>query len=102
MINEAIYTLHEGVAGVEEIDQVMMLGMAHPMGPLQLADFVGLDVALSICNVLYEGFGNPKYAPCPLLVNMVQAGKLGVKSGEGFYSYEGGYKNKTVSKQFKG
>lgn len=100
MINEAIYTLHEGVAGVEEIDQVMMLGMAHPMGPLQLADFVGLDVALSICNVLYEGFGNPKYAPCPLLVNMVQAGKLGVKSGEGFYSYAGGYKNKEVSGQF--
>lgn len=100
MINEAIYALYEGVAGVEEIDQVMMLGMAHPMGPLQLADFVGLDVALSICNVLYQGFGNPKYAPCPLLVNMVQAGKLGVKSGEGFYSYDGGYKNKTVSKQF--
>tara|TARA_B110000483_G_scaffold90146_2_gene111356 strand:+ start:9916 stop:10806 length:891 start_codon:yes stop_codon:yes gene_type:complete len=101
MLNEAIYTLYEGVAGVEEIDQVMMLGMAHPMGPLQLADFVGLDVALSICNVLYEGFGNPKYAPCPLLVNMVQAGKLGVKSGEGFYSYAGGYKNKEVSGQFK-
>ena len=101
MINEAIYTLYEGVAGVEQIDQVMMLGMAHPMGPLQLADFVGLDVALSICNVLYEGFGNPKYAPCPLLVNMVQAGKLGVKSGEGFYSYAGGYKNKEVSGQFK-
>ena len=101
MINEAISALHEGVAGVEEIDQVMMLGMAHPMGPLQLADFVGLDVALSICNVLYEGFGNPKYAPCPLLVNMVQAGKLGVKSGEGFYSYAGGYKNKEVSSQFK-
>ncbi|MCB9256893.1 MAG: 3-hydroxybutyryl-CoA dehydrogenase [Chitinophagales bacterium] len=101
MINEAIYALYEGVAGVEEIDQVMMLGMAHPMGPLQLADFVGLDVALSICNVLYQGFGNPKYAPCPLLVNMVQAGKLGVKSGEGFYSYEGGYKNKVVSSQFK-
>jgi 3-hydroxybutyryl-CoA dehydrogenase len=100
MINEAIYALYEGVAGVEEIDNVMMLGMAHPMGPLQLADFVGLDVALSICNVLYEGFGNPKYAPCPLLVNMVQAGKLGVKSGEGFYSYEGGYKNKEVSAQF--
>lgn len=100
MINEAIYTLYEGVAGVEEIDQVMMLGMAHPMGPLQLADFVGLDVALSICNVLYEGFGNPKYAPCPLLVNMVQAGKLGVKSGEGFYSYAGGYKDKKVSAQF--
>jgi len=100
MINEAIYALYEGVAGVEEIDNVMMLGMAHPMGPLQLADFVGLDVALSICKVLHEGFGNPKYAPCPLLVNMVQAGKLGVKSGEGFYSYEGGYKNKVVSKQF--
>lgn len=100
MINEAIYTLYEGVAGVEEIDQVMMLGMAHPMGPLQLADFVGLDVALSICNVLYEGFGNPKYAPCPLLVNMVQAGKLGVKSGEGFYSYARGYKDKKVSAQF--
>jgi 3-hydroxybutyryl-CoA dehydrogenase len=100
MINEAIYALYEGVAGVEEIDNVMMLGMAHPMGPLQLADFVGLDVALSICNVLYEGFGNPKYAPCPLLVNMVQAGKLGVKSREGFYSYEGGYKNKEVSAQF--
>jgi 3-hydroxybutyryl-CoA dehydrogenase len=100
MINEAIYALYEGVAGVEEIDNVMMLGMAHPMGPLQLADFVGLDVALSICKVLHEGFGNPKYAPCPLLVNMVQAGKLGVKSGEGFYSYEGGYKYKVVSKQF--
>lgn len=100
MINEAIYALYEGVAGVEEIDQVMMLGMAHPMGPLQLADFVGLDVALSICNVLYEGFGNPKYAPCPLLVNMVQAGKLGVKSGEGFYTYANGYKDKKVSKQF--
>jgi len=100
MINEAIYTLYEGVAGVDGIDNVMMLGMAHPMGPLQLADFIGLDVVLSICNVLYEGFGNPKYAPCPLLVNMVQAGKLGVKSGEGFYSYEGGYKNKTVSEQF--
>jgi 3-hydroxybutyryl-CoA dehydrogenase len=100
MINEAIYALYEGVAGVEEIDNVMMLGMAHPMGPLQLADFVGLDVALSICKVLHEGFGNPKYAPCPLLVNMVQAGKFGVKSGEGFYSYEDGYKNKVVSKQF--
>ena len=100
MINEAIHTLHEGVAGVEEIDQVMMLGMAHPMGPLQLADFVGLDTALSICHVLYDGFGNPKYAPCPLLVNMVRAGKLGVKSGEGFYLYEGGYKNKVVSPQF--
>ena len=87
MINEAIYSLFEGVAGVEEIDTVMKLGMAHPMGPLQLADFVGLDVCLSILNVLYEGFGNPKYAPCPLLVNMVTAGKLGKKSGEGFYTY---------------
>ena len=101
MINEAVYALYEGVAGVEEIDSVMMLGMAHPMGPLQLADFVGLDTALSICYVLYEGFGNPKYAPCPLLINMVQAGKLGVKSGEGFYKYEGGYKNKVVSEQFR-
>ena len=88
MINEAIYTLHEGVAGAEEIDTVMKLGMAHPMGPLQLADFIGLDVCLSILRVMYEGFGNPKYAPCPLLVNMVTAGKLGRKSGEGFYSYE--------------
>lgn len=87
MINEAIITLHEGVAGVKEIDTVMKLGMAHPMGPLQLADFIGLDVCLSIMNVLYEGFGNPKYAPCPLLVNMVTAGKLGAKSGEGFYDW---------------
>ncbi|MES2730656.1 MAG: 3-hydroxybutyryl-CoA dehydrogenase [Bacteroidota bacterium] len=87
MINEAIYTLYEGVAGVEEIDTVMKLGMAHPMGPLQLADFIGLDVCLSILNVLYDGFGNPKYAPCPLLVNMVQAGHKGVKSGTGFYSW---------------
>lgn len=87
MINEAIITLHEGVAGVEEIDTVMKLGMAHPMGPLQLADFIGLDVCLSILNVLYEGFGNGKYAPCPLLVNMVTAGKLGAKSGEGFYDW---------------
>ncbi len=87
MINEAIYSLYEGVAGVSEIDTVMKLGMAHPMGPLQLADFIGLDVCLSILNVLYEGFGNPKYAPCPLLVNMVQAGHLGVKSKVGFYSY---------------
>ncbi len=87
MINEAIMALHEGVAGVEQIDTVMKLGMAHPMGPLQLADFIGLDVVLSICNVLYDGFGNPKYAPCPLLVNMVTAGKLGRKSKEGFYSY---------------
>ena len=87
MINEAIYTLFEGVATVEAIDEVMKLGMAHPMGPLQLADFIGLDVCLSILNVLYEGFGNPKYAPCPLLVNMVMAGKLGRKSGAGFYQY---------------
>lgn len=88
MINEAIYTLYEGVAGVEEIDTVMKLGMAHPMGPLQLADFIGLDVCLSIMRVLHEGFGNPKYAPCPLLVNMVTAGKLGKKSGAGFYQYQ--------------
>ena len=101
MINEAIITLHEGVAGVEEIDTVMKLGMAHPMGPLQLADFIGLDVCLSILNVLYEGFGNPKYAPCPLLVNMVTAGKLGVKSGEGFYSWTHGTKDLIVSPQFK-
>lgn len=101
MINEAIYTLHEGVAGVQEIDQVMMLGMAHPMGPLHLADFIGLDVVLSICNVLYEGFGNPKYAPCPLLVNMVTAGKLGAKTGEGFYTYTPGSKDKAVAPQFK-
>src|SRR5690606_16666269 len=87
MINEAIYTLYEGVAGVEEIDTVMKLGMAHPMGPLQLADFIGLDVCLSILRVLHDGFGQPKYAPCPLLVNMVTAGKLGKKSGEGFYHY---------------
>lgn len=87
MINEAIYTLYEGVAGVEEIDTVMKLGMAHPMGPLKLADFIGLDVCLSIMRVLHEGFGNPKYAPCPLLVNMVTAGKLGKKSGAGFYQY---------------
>ena len=88
LINGAIYALYEGVAGVEEIDTVMKLGMAHPMGPLQLADFIGLDVCLSIMNVLYEGFGNPKYAPCPLLVNMVQAGHKGVKSGTGFYTWE--------------
>lgn len=100
MINEAIYTLHEGVAGVEEIDTVMMLGMAHPMGPLHLADFIGLDVVLAICEVLYEGFGNPKYAPCPLLVNMVTAGYFGVKSGEGFYKYEKGSKEKLVSLMF--
>jgi len=90
MINEAIFSYYEGVAGIEEIDTVMKLGMAHPMGPLQLADFIGLDVCLAILRVMYEGFGNPKYAPCPLLVNMVTAGKLGVKSGEGFYVYEGG------------
>lgn len=100
MINEAIISLHEGVAGVEEIDTVMKLGMAHPMGPLQLADFIGLDVCLSIMNVLYEGFGNPKYAPCPLLVNMVTAGYMGVKSGEGFYSWGHGTKELIVSSQF--
>ena len=100
MINEAIYALHEGVAGVSEIDTVMKLGMAHPMGPLQLADFVGLDVCLAICQVLYEGFGNSKYAPCPLLVNMVTAGKLGRKTGEGFYDYSGGGKDLKVSKSF--
>lgn len=101
MINEAIYTLFEGVAGVQEIDTVMKLGMAHPMGPLQLADFIGLDVCLAICNVLHEGFGNPKYAPCPLLVNMVTAGKKGVKSGEGFYSYTHGTKELVVSSAFQ-
>tara|TARA_B110000967_G_C18737890_1_gene486132 strand:+ start:10 stop:906 length:897 start_codon:yes stop_codon:yes gene_type:complete len=100
MINEAIYTLYEGVAGVEEIDTVMMLGMAHPMGPLHLADFIGLDVCLSILEVLHKGFGNPKYAPCPLLVNMVTAGKLGLKSGEGFYDYSDGPKNKKLAQQF--
>ncbi len=102
MINEAIYSLYEGVAGVEEIDLVMKLGMAHPMGPLQLADFIGLDVCLSILKVLHEGFGQPKYAPCPLLVNMVAAGKLGVKAGEGFYSYAvTGSKELVVSERFK-
>ncbi len=101
MINEAIYSLFEGVAGVEEIDTVMKLGMAHPMGPLQLADFIGLDVCLSILQVLHEGFGNPKYAPCPLLVNMVTAKKLGVKSGEGFYVYTAGSKDLVVSESFK-
>lgn len=101
MINESIYTLYEGVAGVSEIDQVMKLGMAHPMGPLQLADFIGLDVCLSILNVMYKGFGNQKYAPCPLLVNMVTAGKLGVKSGEGFYVYTAGSKDIVVSGSFK-
>lgn len=101
MINEAIYSLYENVASVEAIDTVMKLGMAHPMGPLQLADFIGLDVCLSILNVLFDGFGNPKYAPCPLLVNMVNAGKLGIKSGEGFYQYEAGSKDLVVSTRFK-
>jgi 3-hydroxybutyryl-CoA dehydrogenase len=101
MINEAIYTLFEGVAGVEEIDTVMKLGMAHPMGPLQLADFIGLDVCLAILEVLHDGFGNPKYAPCPLLVNMVMAGKKGVKSGEGFYSWTHGTKELVVAANFK-
>lgn len=100
MINEAIYTLYEGVAGVEEIDTVMKLGMAHPMGPLQLADFIGLDVCYAILQVLHAGFGNPKYAPCPLLVNMVTAKKLGVKSGEGFYTYIPGSKELTVAPNF--
>lgn len=100
MINEAIYTLYEGVAGVEEIDTVMKLGMAHPMGPLQLADFIGLDVCLAILRVLHEGFGNPKYAPCPLLVNMVTAGKKGIKSGEGFYSWSHGTKDLVISPNF--
>ena len=101
MINEAIYSLFEGVASVEEIDTVMKLGMAHPMGPLQLADFIGLDVCYSILKVLQDGFGNPKYAPCPLLVNMVTAGKLGVKSGEGFYTYAAGNKELVVSEGFQ-
>ena len=101
MINEAIYSLFEGVAGVQEIDTVMKLGMAHPMGPLQLADFIGLDVCLSILKVLQDGFGNPKYAPCPLLVNMVLAGRLGAKSGEGFYVYTAGSKDLVVSSSFK-
>jgi 3-hydroxybutyryl-CoA dehydrogenase len=100
MINEAIITLHEGVAGVEEIDQVMKLGMAHPMGPLQLADFIGLDVCLAIMQVLYNGLGNTKYAPCPLLVNMVTAGHLGVKSGSGFYAYTPGSKELVVAPNF--
>jgi len=100
MINEAIITLHEGVAGVDEIDTVMRLGMAHPMGPLQLADFIGLDVCLSILKIMYDGFGNQKYAPCPLLVNMVTAGKLGRKSGEGFYKYTAGSKEVVVSSKF--
>ncbi|XKX05898.1 3-hydroxybutyryl-CoA dehydrogenase [Tenacibaculum maritimum] len=100
MINEAVETLYNGVAGVTEIDTVMKLGMAHPMGPLQLADFIGLDVCLSILNVLYDGFKNPKYAPCPLLVNMVMAGKLGIKSGEGFYDYNETRKAEKVAKMF--
>ena len=100
MLNEAIETLYNGVAGVEEIDTVMKLGMAHPMGPLQLADFIGLDICLSILNVMYDGFKNPKYAPCPLLVNMVSAGKLGVKSGEGFYDYSESRKAEKIAKQF--
>jgi 3-hydroxybutyryl-CoA dehydrogenase len=101
MINEAIITLHEGVAGVEEIDTVMKLGMAHPMGPLQLADFIGLDVCLAILRVLHEGLGNPKYAPCPLLVNMVTAGRLGVKSGEGFYQHTPGSKELVVAERLR-
>ncbi len=101
MINEAIYSLYEGVAGVEEIDTVMKLGMAHPMGPLQLADFIGLDVCLAILNVLHDGFGNPKYAPCPLLVKMVTAGELGVKTKSGFYNYSQGTKELVVSSFFK-
>lgn len=100
MLNESIETLYNGVAGVTEIDTVMKLGMAHPMGPLQLADFIGLDVCLSILNVMYDGFKNPKYAPCPLLVNMVRAGKLGVKSGEGFYDYTESKKAEKVAQQF--
>lgn len=101
MINEAIYTLYEGVAGIEEIDTVMKLGMAHPMGPLQLADFIGLDVCLAIMRVLHDGFGHPKYAPCPLLVNMVTAGYLGAKTGEGFYKYEARSKELIISTMFK-
>jgi len=101
MINEAIFSLFEGVAGVKEIDSIMKLGMAHPMGPLQLADFIGLDVCLSILNVLHDGLGDPKYRPCPLLINMVQAGKMGIKSGEGFYSYGHGTKELIVADTFK-
>ncbi|HMO34156.1 MAG TPA: 3-hydroxybutyryl-CoA dehydrogenase [Lacibacter sp.] len=101
MINEAICSLHEGVAGVEVIDTIMKLGMAHPMGPLQLADFIGLDVCLAILRVLHDGFGQPKYAPCPLLINMVTAGKLGVKTGEGFYQYTAGSKDLVVSPRFR-
>ena len=102
MINEAIYSLYEGVAGIEEIDSIMKLGMAHPMGPLQLADFIGLDVCHSIMHVLYEGLGNQKYSPCPLLTNMVTAGNLGVKTGEGFYKYTDGNRELVVSEKFKG
>ncbi|GIV35712.1 MAG: 3-hydroxybutyryl-CoA dehydrogenase [Cyclobacteriaceae bacterium] len=101
MINEAIYAVYEGVAGVEEVDTVMKLGMAHPMGPLQLADFIGLDVCLAILQVLFEGFGNPKYAPCPLLINMVEAGHKGVKTGSGFYTYNPGSKEMVVSERFR-
>jgi 3-hydroxybutyryl-CoA dehydrogenase len=101
MINEAIYSLYEGIAGVEEIDTIMKLGMAHPMGPLRLADFIGLDVCLSILNILHKGFGNPKYAPCPLLVNMVAAGKFGIKTGEGFYTYTADSKFPVVNEKFK-
>jgi len=101
MINEAIYSLYEGVAGVAEIDTVMKLGMAHPMGPLQLADFIGLDICLSILHVLFDGFGNTKYAPCPLLVNMVQAGHKGIKTGSGFYQYTPGSKDVVVSSRFR-
>lgn len=100
MLNESIESLYNGVAGVKDIDTVMKLGMAHPMGPLQLADFIGLDVCLSILNVMHDGFKNPKYAPCPLLVNMVRAGKLGIKSGEGFYDYSEGRKAEKIAKQF--
>jgi 3-hydroxybutyryl-CoA dehydrogenase len=100
MLNESIETLYNGVAGVKDIDTVMKIGMAHPMGPLQLADFIGLDVCLSILNVMHDGFKNPKYAPCPLLVNMVRAGKLGIKSGEGFYDYSEGRKAEKIAKQF--
>jgi 3-hydroxybutyryl-CoA dehydrogenase len=101
LINEAIYTLYEDVAGVEEIDNIMKLGMSHPMGPLQLADFIGLDVCLAILNVLYQGFGNTKYAPCPLLVKMVTAGQFGVKTGKGFYSYAHGTKELVVNPNLK-
>ncbi len=100
MINEAIYSLYEGVAGVNEIDTVMKLGMAHPMGPLQLADFIGLDVCLAILHVLHDGFGNSKYAPCPLLVNMVQAGHKGIKTGSGFYKYQAGFKDLVIAERF--